>query len=401
MSEDRHSFSDPRIAEGVSSGDSLSWEVDVFRKGVEGPVDTLRVNNENLPPRVNKKGKTVWRLPKDKIRLPSFGADEKRRLLELYKEHRKNRKKGNKTSSSNAGSVSSEEAPSKMSVEPPITNTISSGSNKKKKEKKKKKLSPMRVEPDLIHPSPVQPVPDEPHNALPESHYEMKEEEANQPPPGFHLPSMDTWNEDGPNEDPLPEPRLAPSSSRYIFVPERDRKSKESPSLAVAAAKAFVDLYYPHITHGLSSDLAMHYTPHAQKSVSVGGAHSVVQGRDPIALQIASLSGSVFVVRGVVSQDTVEGLGAHVLVTGIMCPQPPQNQTTTPFCHSISLVPAKENGQNIPYAFQVHNDALSLLSGDMIAAAVNPQQAPQPIANFDAPHHLFHQPVKQPPGLFG
>ena len=71
MSEDRHSFSDPRVAPG-SGGGNLAWEVDVFRKGVEGPVDTLRVDDNNLPPRVNKKGKVVWRLPNDKNRLVSF-----------------------------------------------------------------------------------------------------------------------------------------------------------------------------------------------------------------------------------------------------------------------------------------------------------------------------------------
>eukprot|EP00560_Eucampia_antarctica_P009276 CAMPEP_0197827572 /NCGR_PEP_ID=MMETSP1437-20131217/4323_1 /TAXON_ID=49252 ORGANISM="Eucampia antarctica, Strain CCMP1452" /NCGR_SAMPLE_ID=MMETSP1437 /ASSEMBLY_ACC=CAM_ASM_001096 /LENGTH=108 /DNA_ID=CAMNT_0043428467 /DNA_START=28 /DNA_END=354 /DNA_ORIENTATION=+ len=90
MIEDRHSFSEPRIASnsGGNSGNDviggggggscsslgeelllLAWEVDVFRKGVDGPVDTLRVHDRNLPPRVNKKGKTVWRLPHDKDRL--------------------------------------------------------------------------------------------------------------------------------------------------------------------------------------------------------------------------------------------------------------------------------------------------------------------------------------------
>ena len=180
---------------------------------------------------------------------------------------------------------------------------------------------------------------------------------------------------------------------RYIIIPEIDRPSVMAPSpllqpktsLAVAAAKAFVDLYYPHILHGLSSDLAMYYTPQAQKSISVGGAHSVVASQSDIMIQLSRFSGSNFVVRGVVSQDTFDGHGAHILVTGIV-------QTTlinglTSFAHSISLVRKEQPlvrssftaGASISnddaYSFQIHNDALSLLTvADMIANEQQNQQ---------------------------
>ena len=132
------------------------------------------------------------------------------------------------------------------------------------------------------------------------------------------------------------------------------------PSSAVAAARAFVDMYYPLVSHGLSADLALHYTPLAQKSVSVGGAHSVVTGRDDVARQIAGLAGAAFAVRGVVAQDSHDGRGAHVLITGLVrtaIPAPiaaaapgitalPSALTPAPlgpacpFAHSVSLVPA-------------------------------------------------------------
>eukprot|EP01083_Nonionella_stella_P048000 128571_1 len=65
----------------------------------------------------------------------------------------------------------------------------------------------------------------------------------------------------------LLQPRIG---SRFITIPERDRPQIKS-SLAIAAAKTFIDIYYPHITHCLSQELATYYTPHAQKSISVGG----------------------------------------------------------------------------------------------------------------------------------
>lgn len=141
---------------------------------------------------------------------------------------------------------------------------------------------------------------------------------------------------------------------RCFTIPDHDRPIDPKSSLAIAAARVFVDLYYLHISHRLTSDLVHYYTSHAQKSVSVGGAHSVVGSREDIALQLSSLSGSNFIVRGVVSQDSYDNKGAHILVTGVV-------HTTagilTPFAHSISLVPVRGE-----YEFQIHNDALSLMT---------------------------------------
>ena len=40
----------------------LVWQVDIYRKGVSDPVDTIDLDDTTLPPRL-RKGKVVWRLP--------------------------------------------------------------------------------------------------------------------------------------------------------------------------------------------------------------------------------------------------------------------------------------------------------------------------------------------------
>ena len=121
----------------------------------------------------------------------------------------------------------------------------------------------------------------------------------------------------------------------------------------------------------------------------------------------------MFGVRGVVAQDMWGGSGANVLITGVV--QTPLSPVPTPFAHSIGLVPTratsmtspmrrscslvghgerekqsrnstgKENGGVVPYSFQIHNDALSLLTGGdsvggngMMEEAVPQQQQQTP-----------------------
>ena len=256
-----------------------------------------------------------------------------------------------------------------------------------------------------------------------------------------------TPTQPAPPNNQLPNNLYPPPITRSIVIPHRDRPivsltDTKPASLAVSAAKAFVDLYYPHISHGLSSELSMYYTHSAQKSISIGGAHSVVACKADITLQLSSLAGSAFLCRGVVAQDLFEGRGAHVLITGVV--QTPLSEVATPFAHSVSLVPTtttrvvsiggtREEGPlqqsiMVPYSFQIHNDALSLLTaGDMVALAQQPQppaeipvSQPQTVqrsttsAATVAPSR--HEPMthatdpfasplnsnhRQPPGLFG
>jgi hypothetical protein len=57
--EDRHSISDPRP---VRNSTSVEWEIDILRDETV-IVDTFVLNNDVLPPRTNKKGKVLWKLP--------------------------------------------------------------------------------------------------------------------------------------------------------------------------------------------------------------------------------------------------------------------------------------------------------------------------------------------------
>ncbi len=70
--EDRHTLSEPRRNPSAVDGatNSPGWLVDIYRKGVDDPIDTIEISEETLPPR-KKKGKVVWRLPSDYSRLVS------------------------------------------------------------------------------------------------------------------------------------------------------------------------------------------------------------------------------------------------------------------------------------------------------------------------------------------
>lgn len=197
-----------------------------------------------------------------------------------------------------------------------------------------------------------------------------------------------------------------PSDALFITIPRIERPpslpGQPESSLAVPAARHFIGKYYAHFDGSLPGaqigNLIRHYTPKAQKSVSIGGAHSVVTGGRDIAAQILNLNGTAFAVRGVVAQDTADGKGVHILVTGTA--QTSLNGTAggvlASFAHSISLVPIDDSVSRIDgispalrdafdagFPFQIHNDALALLSGD--AGPVTPAPILQP-----AP----------PPGLF-
>lgn len=497
--EDRHTFSDPRLASDTdpSFADMPAWHVDVYRKGVSEPVDTLLIDDSTLPPRKNKKGRVIWRLPDEPDeRLPNFGTDERRRLVELFKEQKKERKKSAKKSQlAGAMSVAAAYATSEDSLtrtpsssfaaascgasSPPSpkeddwlapavlakqksggrrkgskksadsigrddspTMTVSSKSKSKAaRDRRKGNSDSGRAAAAADRPAPSPPGfrPSPPTSG--NSHLEVQrlaedmsdaflaDVPAAAVPLAQQQQAIDRLPPSLPDvRNPLPPPPPpAPSDAEYIIVPETDRPETDrpdpssalppsqaqqpsNPSMAVAAAKAFVDLYYPLLAHGLCDNLARHYTPRAQKSVSVGGAHAVVTGRDDIALQIAGLAGSAFAVRGVVAQDAHDGRGAHILVTGLV--QTPAaggsggvspGDVATPFAHSVSLVPATAQGFNetvggigavAPYAFQIHNDALSLLGGDMLPAPA----APAPVS-LGVGHHggaAAHQSAQTP-----
>ncbi len=70
--EDRHSISEPRpiVRRVFGSPTYVEWEVDILRDDTV-VVDTLILTDDVLPPRTNKKGKVVWRLPDSEDKLVS------------------------------------------------------------------------------------------------------------------------------------------------------------------------------------------------------------------------------------------------------------------------------------------------------------------------------------------
>lgn len=211
-------------------------------------------------------------------------------------------------------------------------------------------------------------------------------------------------NQQSPRDISRPAAAIAaPSPDALFIVIPRNELPNPLPgeselSLAVPAARHFVNTYYQYFSAAQIKDLARYYTVKGQKSVSIGGAHSVVTGRNDTTAQILSLAGTAFAVRGVVSQDTVDGKGAHILVTGSAVTG--SGGVSVNFAHSVSLTQIKPESQaeestcpalatafeaGIP--FQIHNDALALLSGEAA-----PQQ------QFTSPAPAHHPPP--PPGLF-
>jgi hypothetical protein len=88
-----HYFTEPIPVEPEGKDAALpTWRVEVIRQSTTDSVGTLLISNENLPPRKNKK-KILWKLPDNTESNPTFGEHEKKRLWELFKQQKKDRKK--------------------------------------------------------------------------------------------------------------------------------------------------------------------------------------------------------------------------------------------------------------------------------------------------------------------
>ena len=91
-------------------------------------------------------------------------------------------------------------------------------------------------------------------------------------------------------------------------------------------AHVVAESYYLLLANGLVQDLAAHYSPTAQKSCTVGGAHAICQKIEDRAMQLQSLVGLTVQIKGLLQQPTA-GNGILVLITG-MCIRP----HALPFC---------------------------------------------------------------------
>jgi len=364
--EERHTLSEPRHV-----GD-LEWEVDVFRKNVEQPVETLIINAKTFPPRI-RKGKVVWQLPKDPNKLPSFGSDERRRLYDLFKEKKKLRKKEAALSrkSSHMSATTADEANDKNDNHEKSVDNADKKAVKHAMEKSNKTLLKVEKKEDTIPNKETKTLSNcestgvdnndtndilanvSLHDALVESkemagtEEEAQSSDATKDSPDFNLPLQ-------------------------TFVANKTNGT----SVPVTIAKQFIECYYSKIQDG-TNDLIHFYTRSAQKSISVGGAHSVVSGYIEITHQLTSFRG-IFSTRGVVAQDTVGG-GVHLLITGVYAAL---DRGPSPFAHTVVLVPVHNSHQSHGdelIMFQIQNDALAFLTVD--APVIQPQVVP-PSTNF-------------------
>lgn len=189
-----------------------------------------------------------------------------------------------------------------------------------------------------------------------------------------------------------PAPSLIPADAAFIIVPKSERPDplpgEQRPSLSVPAARHFIALYYAYLENASPSisiiNLCRFYTTNAQKSISLGGAHSVVNGRNDITAQILSLAGSSFLVRGVVAQDAYDRHGVHILVNGTA----KTAGGVFAFAHSVSLSPVTDASSgsalnlelmaalDVGYPFQIHNDALAFLNIDAMQLPPQPHSSP-------------------------
>mmetsp|Transcript_21083 Transcript_21083/g.46839 ORF Transcript_21083/g.46839 Transcript_21083/m.46839 type:complete len:371 (+) Transcript_21083:118-1230(+) len=80
-----------RVPDEVSSSADGNFLVDIVRVEDGRLMETLVLSEKTFPPRVNKKGKVLWQLPKAGV--ATLGAVEKERCMCMFRDLRKDRKK--------------------------------------------------------------------------------------------------------------------------------------------------------------------------------------------------------------------------------------------------------------------------------------------------------------------
>lgn len=444
---DRHSLSEPRYL-----GD-FQWEVDVYRDGVPQPVDTLPINVKTLPPRKNRKGKIVWQLPKDPMKqVLSFGTEDKKRVFEIFKERKKQRKKEkalitkqqtvNNDSTQQSQSQSEEVVTKDVDPSDPAKETETASKDTEQKQEKEILMDTQSNHSSTVSDSsPVQrsspkkksrsrgrrgaPSSKKASNSNSGDANAAKQEENKRQSQSSNTSKVKDIQDPGetsadlvPNSDEQKNATLELKSTEVVdssigledslskekqdildkelsnhsnspIFSGRPRKSFQSDrngdgvtSTSVSIAKQFVDIYYSMITKGFGGELAHYYTDSAQKSISVGGAHSVVTGYDSVAKQLMSFRGA-FSSRGIVAQDTVDG-GVHLLVTGLYVPM--DNGIPCPFAHTVVLTSVNCGGESASKeSFQIHNDAFALISTDVPIMAPSSTQPLNSVPPFAPP----------------
>lgn len=357
--EVRHTFSEPRLAHGY---DKLTWNVDVFREGVEDPVLTLVVDNDTLPPRMRKK-KVVWRLPEDAETLPKFGVEEKKRLLDLFKLQKKSRRKSKLKPSESDATIPNQDGV--LSTPQLVKDDIKEDQMYRDESCEKANLKEIAEEkkedPGVFAPA----VPVRTSNPPPKHAMKYDKDTQVAPPPGLSMnstpsstPQLSMLAQGESSGHAAPSPSSPPPGFSLPFVSPVVHPGKffttsfTSDNIAVELAQTFMDVYFRSMTNGQQDDLLMYYVPGAVKSLSLGGAHSFCKSRDEILIQLNSLQGSLWDVSGVVAQEGYLD-SVVLLLTGNALPKTAPKPLS--FSHAITLI-------KLPEGYQIHNDAMSLMS---------------------------------------
>eukprot|EP00980_Cylindrotheca_fusiformis_P031017 scaffold25721_cov157-Cylindrotheca_fusiformis.AAC.1 len=364
---------------------------------------TLRIDNDVLPPRKRKK-KVVWKLPDDLTAIPKFGMEDKRRILDLFKQKKKELKRQRK-SQPGGGSINSNNSGNSTSLtnnthkidddgddDDPTTKMLQSmslsspaaegegGGGKDDQRNNTKSNGTTSAPPgfsNLISSSPPLNVHNNetktmdnssPESPLPNGAVSSPAPPIPPPTPPTRVSSMPTTtNTTTTSSDSQPLPQISPTQPpppMPMQAPPMRSASQPPPGMPAlnsfvvpehsTLAQVVMERYYVLLTNGRVQELSNYYSPSAQKSLTVGGAHAVSQTPQERILQLQSLSGMVMTIKGILQQPTIQG-AILVLITGT-CIQP----HALPFCHSLLLVPTIAT--TMDGGFQIQNDALCFLT---------------------------------------
>jgi hypothetical protein len=408
--EDRHYLSEPRP---IYDLEIPTWEVDVIREGVDDPVMTLIVDRNTLPPRKSKK-KIVWKLPDDVNVLPKFGVQDKKRILDMYKEKKKEAKKSMRRASrlpspSSADQFNDTEAANGISDTDQLDDKAANNNGKSSS------MDRQQMPPDIItdnvkqklsyvssssSPSPPPGLEtlslDTTPSITSEKPYKHSDPlNIHYVPPNHLPPGLHSGPPPGIHHAPNPPPGISSNSTsilsetssstfhslpsdlpvegRCFFHPSMAMSPLvQTPATLAAVANLVTESYYLLLYRGLINELASYYAMDAQKSLTVGGAYAACTSAGDRLLQLQSLAGTIKpIIKGIQQQPTLAG-GVMVMVTGISV-RPPAGMLL-PFCHTLVLCPVSNSlaitssihqGQSQGIVgYQIQNDNLVFLTGD-------------------------------------
>ena len=329
MEKRRHIVSSPAFL--CNDNDILCWKVRIFREGVETAIDEFVINENNLPARKNKK-KTLWTLPKREDEPVRLAAIDEERVIELFKERKKIRKKNEWKRKAAKGAVDVKlpySLPSR-SIHPPANNATL---DNMKPAEMMNGVAPAEA-PGAFRAPPGVPMASLGNNG--NNGNNGNGNHAPAPPPGFvkgNVNGNGNHSEVGGVTSP-PFPILA-------FDPTQTNFSE--------LAKRFCEIFYRFTSVHLNDAAAPAnvfsqarllaqnlYAPDAIKTITVGDAHSTQSGTEEIYAQLSNFikPGLAFKIRSFSIQPSLSS-SLHLLVVGELS----DFFMVQNFCQSFQLIP--------------------------------------------------------------